>query len=84
MDEMLYTKLTEVTGRWQADILESYLKSEGIDAVLFQETVSHVTLSDVFAAVQVFVPKASIKRAHELLESFNATQDEDEDNEEES
>ncbi len=70
---MLYTKLTDVIGRWQADILESYLKSEGIDVVLFQDTMSHVTLTPVFAEVQVFVPKASIKRAGELLKQFNET-----------
>jgi hypothetical protein len=83
MDEMLYTKLTEVVGRWQADILESYLKSEGIDAVLFQETVSHVTLSDAFAAVQVYVPKASIKRARELLKTVNESKEEDQETEDE-
>jgi hypothetical protein len=76
LGEMLYTKLTEVTGRWQADILENYLKSEEIDAVLFQDTLSHVTFSDVFAVVEVYVPKASIQRARELLEKFNATEDE--------
>ena len=68
---MLYTKLTDVIGRWQADILESYLKSEGIDVVLFQDTVSHVTLTPVFAEVQVYVPTASIKKARELLKAFN-------------
>jgi len=78
MDEMLYTKLTEVTGRWQADILEGYLKYAGIDAVLFQERVWHVPLSDAFAAVQVYVPRASIRRARELLRSFNEAQDEGE------
>ena len=68
---MLYTKLTDVIGRWQADILESYLKSEGIDAVLFQDTVSYVTLTPVFAEVQVYVPTASIKQARALLKNFN-------------
>ena len=68
---MLYTKLTDVIGRWQADILESYLKSEGIDAVLFQDTVSYVTLTPVFAEVQVHVPTASIKQARALLKNFN-------------
>jgi len=75
---MLYTKLTDVIGRWQADILESYLKSEGIDAVLFQDTMSYVTLTPVFAEVQVYVPKASIKQARALLEKFNDSQDETE------
>ena len=75
---MLYTKLTDVIGRWQADILESYLKSEGIDAVLFQDTMSYVTLTPVFAEVEVYVPKASIKQARVLLEKFNDSQDETE------
>lgn len=68
---MLYTRLTEVIGRWQADILESYLKSEEIDAVLFQDSMSHITTTPVFAEVQIYVPKASIQRARELLKKFN-------------
>ena len=83
MDNMLYTKLTDVTGRWQADILENYLKSEGVDAVLFQDTLSHVTLSDVFATVEVYVPKASIQQARELLNRFNETQKDDEKSDDE-
>ena len=73
---MLYTKLTEVIGRWQADILESYLKSEGIDAVLFQDSMSHVTTTPVFAEVQIFVPKASIQQARKLLKKFNEGEEE--------
>ena len=72
---MLYTKLTDVIGRWQADILESYLKSEGIDVVLFQDTMSYVTLTAVFAEVQVYVPKASLKQARSLLKMFNDSQE---------
>ena len=68
---MSYTKLTEVIGRWQADILESYLQSEGIDVVIFQDTMSYVTLTPAFAEVQIYVPKASIKQARELLNKFN-------------
>jgi len=83
MDEMQYTKLTEVFGRWKADILESYLKSEEIDVVLVQEAISHITHTTSFAYVQVYVPKESIKRARELLKTFNAAQDGDEDNEDE-
>ena len=74
---MLYTKLTEVIGRWQADILESYLKSEEIDAVLFQDSMSHITTTPVFAEVQVYVPTASIKKARELLKAFNETDEEE-------
>ena len=74
---MLYTKLTDVIGRWQADILESYLKSEEIDAVLFQDSMSHITTTPVFAEVQVYVPTASIKKARELLKAFNETEEEE-------
>ena len=68
---MSYIKLTDVLGRWQADILESYLNSEGIDTVLFQDTMSYVTLTPAFAEVQIYVPKANIKQARELLNKFN-------------
>jgi len=79
MDEMQYTKLTEVFGRWKADILESYLKSEEIDVVLVEEAVSHLTHTTSFAPVQIYVPKESIKRARDLLKTFNDAQDDEED-----
>ncbi len=34
MEEMQYAMLAEVMGRWKADIIESYLRSEEIDVVL--------------------------------------------------
>lgn len=74
---MLYTKLTDVIGRWQADILESYLKSEGIDVVLFQDSMSHITTTPVFAEVQIYVPKASIQHARNLLKKFNETSEDE-------
>jgi hypothetical protein len=79
MDEMLYTKLTEVMGRGLADVLESYLRSEEIDVVLVEEAVHHLTHTFTFAPVQVYVPKASIKRARELLKKFNDAPDEEAD-----
>ena len=33
MDQLQYGLLAEVSGRWKADILESYLRSEEIDNV---------------------------------------------------
>ena len=71
MDEMQYALLTEVIGRWKADILESFLRSEEIDVVLIQESVAGSTQQTSFAPVQVYVPKASLKRARELLKSFD-------------
>jgi hypothetical protein len=75
MDKMLYTKLTEVMGRATADVLEAYLKSEEIDVVLVEEAVHHVTHTISFAPVEIYVPKASILRARELLKKFEEAGD---------
>jgi hypothetical protein len=82
MDEMKYAMLTEVTGRWRADILESFLESEGIDVELFQDSLSHTFYTDPFAPVQVFVPKETVEKAREILKEFDDTfenEDEEED-----
>ena len=71
MDQTNYALLTEVLGRWQADILESLLRSEEIDVVLIQESVAGSTQQTSFTPVQIYVPKASLKRARELLKSFD-------------
>ena len=70
MDEMQYAMLTEVLGRWKADILESFLRSEEIDVVLIQESVAGSTQQTSFPPVKVYVPRASLKRARELLKLF--------------
>lgn len=71
MDQMRYAMLTEVFGRWKADILESFLRSEEIDVVLIQESVSGSTQQTSFTPVKIYVPKASLKRARELLKLFD-------------
>jgi hypothetical protein len=71
MDEMKYVKLTEVTGRWRADILESFLESEGVDVELFQDSISHSSFISPFTGVQIFVPKDKIEQARELLKNFD-------------
>ena len=43
MDEMKYAKLTEVNGRWKADLIESYLEAHGIDVELIQESIGHTS-----------------------------------------
>jgi hypothetical protein len=75
MDDKQYGLLTEVLGRWKADILESLLRSEEIDVVLIQESVSGSTQQTSFTPVQIYVPKASIQRARKLLKQFNEAQD---------
>lgn len=72
-DEMKYALLTEIAGRMQAELLQSYLKANGVDAELFQEAVGHqifpVTIEQL-GSVQVFVPKEKLKEAKQLLKSF--------------
>ena len=74
LHQMQYALLTEVMGRWKADILESFLKSEEIDAVLIQQDVADLFTTS-FAPVKIFVPKASFQRALNLLKTFEDTQD---------
>ena len=73
MDEMKYELLTEIGGRMQADLLESFLEANGVDVELFQESVGHSIYPvnfDMLGTVQVFVPKEKIKLAKKLLDEF--------------
>jgi hypothetical protein len=70
MDEMKYALLAEVLGRWRAEIVESFLKSEGIDVVLVQDAVAQSAFANPFAPVQIFVPKANLERARELVKDL--------------
>ena len=74
LHQMQYALLTEVIGRWKADILESFLIAEEIDVVLIQETVSDLFATS-FAPVKIFVPKASLQRARNLLKTFEEAQE---------
>ena len=71
MDQLQYALLTEVFGRWKADVLENFLRSEEIDVVLVAESVAGSTQQTSFTPVKVYVPKAALKRARELLKSFD-------------
>jgi len=73
MDELTWAKLTEVYGRMEADLIESYLEAEGIDVELFQEAVGHLiypTTIDGLARVQIFVEKEHLAEARKLIERF--------------
>ena len=79
MDDMKFTQLMEVLGRWKAEIIESYLKAEGIDVVLIEDSISQSTYANPFAPVQVFVPKEGLAQARELMETFEEAEDSLED-----
>ena len=82
MDEMKFTQLVEVLGRWKAEIIESLLKNEGIDVVLVQDSISNSTYGNPFAPVQIFVPKDAIQKAQTLIENFEEAEQAMEENEE--
>lgn len=75
MDELKYELLTELYGRMEADLLESYLEANGIDVELVQESIGHTiypVTTDMLGRVQVFIPKEKVKAAKKLLEKFNS------------
>lgn len=73
MDELKYENLIEVNGRLEGEMIESYLEAHGIDVELVQESIGHsaypVTV-DGLGRVQIFVPKARLAEARELLKIF--------------
>jgi hypothetical protein len=73
MHQMQYALLTEVLGRWKADIVESFLMAEEIDVVLIQGTVADLFTTS-FAPVKIFVPTGSLQRARNLLKTLEDTE----------
>ena len=73
MDQLTWELLTEIEGRLEADLLQSYLEANDVPVELFQEAVGHhiypVTM-DGLGRVQVFVPKEKGQEARALLEEF--------------
>ena len=72
-DELKWELLTEVQGRWEADILKAYLAGSGIDSELFQEAAGQLfpTTLDILGRVQIFVPKEQAGEAQKLLDEYN-------------
>ena len=81
MEEMKYEKLTDVQGRLEANMVESYLEAQGIDVELIQESIgqsSYALTVDGIGRVQVFVPREKIEEARQLLKELREGIDEDE------
>lgn len=72
-DELKWELLTEVQGRWEADIIKAFLAGSGIDSELFQEAAGRLfaTTLDMLGRVQIFVPKEQAAEARKLLEEYN-------------
>jgi len=73
MDTMKWEKLTEVQGRLEAELIESFLEANGVDVELIQESVGHSAfpvMVDGLGRVQIFVPIEKEPDARELLKEF--------------
>ena len=74
MDTMKWERLTEVQGRLEAELIESYLEANGVDVELIQESVGHSAfpvMVDGLGRVQIFIPKEKALEAHELLKEYD-------------
>jgi hypothetical protein len=70
---MKYEKLTEVQGRLDATMIESYLEAQGIDVELIQESIGqsiYPVAVDGLGRVQIFVPIEKIDEALELMKTY--------------
>jgi len=79
MEEMKYERLTDVQGRLEANMIESYLEAQGIDVELIQESIgqsSYAVTVNGLGRVQVFVPRDQIDEARELLKVYRTGVDE--------
>jgi hypothetical protein len=74
MDELKYEKVGEANSRGEAEVIESFLKAEGIDVELVEESILHTAYSFPLARVEIFVPKAKVKQALKLLKPFDDIQ----------
>ena len=65
-----YEKIGEVNGRWKADIIESFLTSQGIQVQIVQDVMTHHIYKSAYDLVFIFVPNEQASSARELLDSF--------------
>ena len=82
MDELKYEKVGEANSRAEAEVIESFLKAEGIDVELVEESISHSAYVLPRALVQIFVPKEKAEQALKLLTPFDDIQPEEDDKDE--
>ena len=82
MDNLKYEKIGEANNRAEADVIESFLKAEGIDVEFIEESIAHSAYAFSTARIDIYVPKKMAAQAHKLLKPFNDIEPEKEDEEE--
>jgi len=72
MDELKWELLTEVQGRWEADVIKAYLAAYGVDSEIFQEAAGQLfpTSLDILGRVQIFVARKDARMANKLLDKY--------------
>ena len=68
MHNLTWSKLFEVNGRANAEMIQSYLKANGIDTEIFYEAIDIYRTGITFGRVQIFVPGSLLKKAQKLYE----------------
>lgn len=79
MDELKWTHLTDVQGRFEADILKAYFEEYGIEITTFQESLGqsiYPTTLDILGNVQIFVSNEQAENARKLLEEYHNAKEE--------
>lgn len=79
MDTLKYEKIGEANSRAEAEVIESFLKAEGIDVELVEEAILHSAYVFPLARVDIFVPKEKVQQTLKFLEVFNDIQPEEKD-----
>jgi hypothetical protein len=78
MDDLKYEKIGEANSRAEAEVIESFLKAEGIDVELVEESISHSAYVLAQSLIEIFVPKEQLKQALDLLAPFDDLRPEEE------
>ena len=80
MNDLKWQLLVEVSGRLEAELLESHLRARGIEVELFQEAIGHhiyPVMVDGLGRVQLFVPKKQIAEARSVLAEHERAEQKD-------
>ena len=66
MNELKWVLLAEVYGRAEAELIESLLEANEIEAELVQEAYEHLAYPNTMSRVQIFVPADLLGEAKKL------------------
>ena len=68
MGKLSWTKIFEVNGRMNAELIQSCFEAYGIDTEIFYEAIDLYRTGNMFGRVQIFVPIALLDKAWMVYE----------------